>query len=132
MQLVSMLVAAEGKIVAGHNAAQFRDKFKSDSIARIEVLPILLQYQVVVLQLESGSRLIFLGREVGSGHLLAIQPVVILLQVDTSSPAGVRMAIVEIWALGLADLLVVTGQSIAIAWNPLAWCRIVFVCRGLP
>jgi len=96
--ILKELVSSEGKVVGGtSNAVHYADPMDVDMrrFFSLEQIVELLPFEVVVVDFASGSRLIFLGR-----------------QVDTKSKDGMRMAILEIWGLGaLADLLVVTENS---------------------
>ena len=98
------LVKTEGKIVGGHgDLLDLIARYMPDGAAAIQKEgfvhvdpPVeLLPYQPVIIDFASGSRLIFLGRDV-----------------DTLSIGGVRHAVLEVWALGaLTDLVVVTENS---------------------
>jgi len=96
--ILSQLLRSEGKVAGGHGKIhEFvdREAILWHRFAALVPPVALLPYQVVVVDFESGSRLVFLGRKV-----------------DTKTKDGVRMAALEIWTLGaLTDLLVVTENS---------------------
>lgn len=98
------MVKTEGKIIGGHGdlldlivryMPEGASAIHKEGFIAVQPPVELLPYQPVILDFASGSRLIFLGREV-----------------DTKSIGGVRHAVLEVWALGaLTDLIVVTENS---------------------